>query len=430
MRFVPGVPQVSVLMPSLNQCEFIEVAVRSVLEHNDAAVELLICDGGSTDGTLGVLEKLVVEFGPQLCWESGADSGPANAVNRALQCARGDIIGWLNADDIYAPDAIVTAVRRFTAEPELVMVYGEGEHVDGTGRPMGRYPTRPPSVGIEAFQAGCFICQPTALLRRHVFDQIGGLNEKLSTAFDFDLWLRVFLHFPGRIGYTERVQAFSRLHERTITSRQRKAVAAEAVRLLSTYLGRADPHWILTYIDETTRAYPAYDISLDLRGHVSAMLSELAPCFNEEALCHLHALVDQDKRLTAVPAGVHADMFPDGWTGRELSIRIRSPLRGSFSLLLECENSRPVATPMGLTVRTNCGTEMFLDIDRQRQFEISVKFANVTPDQPLFVSVRSSSTFIPKFAEHESTDTRELAFRISRILLVEPKGGALHTLPE
>jgi glycosyltransferase involved in cell wall biosynthesis len=415
---MPDAPQVSVLMPSLNQSDFIEIAARSVLEQRDASVELIISDGGSTDGTLGLLENLLIEFGPRIRWISAADGGPSSAINRALQYSRADIVGWLNADDIYALDAVSVAVRRFTADAELVMVYGEAEFVGAKGNTLRRYPTRPPSAGIEAFHSGCFICQPTAFLRRWVFDIVGGLDEQLATAFDFDLWLRVFSKFPGRIDHTDRIQAFSRVHGRTITSSQRKTVACEAVRLLSKYLGGAGPHWVLTYIDEATQAYPDYNTSLDLRGHISAMVTELAACFDRQALIHLRSLIDQDRRLVSVPAGVHADMFPDGWAKRDLSLRIRAPLRGSFSLILQCEHGRPDDAPIKLRILSSGGTVVTMSIAKGGQFEITNTFDNVMLGQLVFVSVHSDSTFVPSMTEKGSTDTRELAYRITRILVV------------
>jgi hypothetical protein len=297
------------------------------------------------------------------------------------------------------------------------MFYGEAEFVDAAGNILRRYPTCPPSAGIEAFRSSCFICQPTAFLRRRVFDAIGGLDEGLSTAFDFDLWLRIFGNFPGRIDHTDRIQAFSRVHGRTITSSQRKAVASEAVRLLSRYLGSADPHWVLTYIDEATRAYPGYN-SLDLRGHVSAMVTELAACFDRQALSRLRSIIDQDRRLVSVSAGVHADMFPDGWAKRDLSLRIRAPLRGSFSLVLRCEHGRPDDAPIKLRILSSGGTVMTMSIAERGQFEITNTFANVLLGQLVFVSVHSDSTFVPSMIEKGSTDTRELAYRITRILVV------------
>lgn len=417
-------PQVSVLMPSLNQHEFIEAAVRSVFGRSSTAVELLVVDGGSSDGTLGLLEKLLNEFSPRLRWTSGPDRGPANAVNKALRMARGEIIGWLNADDIYAREAIDAAVQGFARDSDLVMLYGEAEYLDATGRSLDRYPTKMPSAGIEAFRSGCFICQPTVFLRRCVFEKLGMLDEELSTAFDFDLWLRIFRHFPQRIGHIDRVQAFSRVHGRTITSLQRKAVVSEAARLLARYLRSAEPHWILTYVNEVARAYPSYDLTLDLRGHVSALVSELASCFDPPALARLRSSLDLDRRLTAAPAGVHAEIFPDGWAAREFAIRIRAPIRGPFSLLLQCEHSNPANTPLELTIKTNSGPEMFSKIECRGQFEIAIPFSDVMAGQLLFVSVHSSCAFIPSVEDDASNDSRQLAFRVTRIMLLELTSGS------
>ena len=406
-------------MPSLNQIDFIEIAARSALGQRNVSLELIIADGGSTDGTLGVLEKLVMEFAPRIRWASVRDAGPASAINKALQLSRADIIGWLNADDIYAPDSISLAVRTFTTNANLIMLYGEAEHVDAKGNLLRRYPTLPPSAGVEAFQFGCFICQPTVFLRRSVFDDIGGLDEGLSTAFDFDLWLRVFSRFPERIGYTDRVLAFSRLHGYTITATQRKNVASEAVCLLFRHLGKADYHWVLTYIDEAARSYPSYDPLLAFRDHVSAMVAEIASCFDRRSLSRLCSLIDQDRRLASVSRGVHADMFPDGWAKGDLSVRIRAPACGSLLLILRCQHRRPDDTPLKLRIFTSEATETFLNIAVRGDFEIRHTFANVALGQFLFVLVQSDVTFIPSEAEQGSTDARELAYLVTQILLVE-----------
>lgn len=351
---------------------------------------------------------------PRLRWESKADRGPANAINKGLAKARGDLIGWLNSDDIYAPGAIAYATREFADKPELVMLYGEGEFVDETGRCLGRYPTKPPSVGIEAFQSGCFICQPTVFLRRDVFEELGGLDENLSTSFDFDLWLRLFRQFPGRIGYTDRVQAFSRVHGRTITSRQRSVVACEAVELLSKHLGFAEPHWILTYIDEAAHGYPTYERSINFRDQVSGMLSQLESCFRGDDFARLRAIIDLDRRLDT-PPGVHVNMYPDGWAGRELLIKIRSLRGGSFSLILQCEKHGLMAAPLGITVCTSAGMDTSTTIRSNKRFELAIPFRGMTPNQRAAAAVRTQSVFVPKLVERGSTDTRELAFRVLRI---------------
>ena len=135
-------------MPSLNQGRYIESAVLSVLWQDVPGLELIIMDGGSIDGTQGRLAQLAQRFPQGLRWCSEPDSGPANALNKAIGLAQGDILGWLNSDDLYAPDAIAQAVDFFDANPSAVMVYGEGEHIDAEGNRIGLYPTRTPEVTI------------------------------------------------------------------------------------------------------------------------------------------------------------------------------------------------------------------------------------------------------------------------------------------
>ena len=95
-------PLVSVVMPSLNQVQFIEIAVRSILEQAYASIELIVVDGQSTDGTVELLCKLQKEFVTQLQWVSQKDSGPAQALNTAISLANGQVVGWLNSDDLWS----------------------------------------------------------------------------------------------------------------------------------------------------------------------------------------------------------------------------------------------------------------------------------------------------------------------------------------
>ena len=170
------------------------------MDQQPPAVELVIADGGSDDGTLQLLAALQHEFGLRLHWFSKPDTGPANAINKALQHARGEIIGWLNADDLYCPDAINNVVGFFQENPDCLMVYGEADHVDADGTMLGRYPTKPSCRDIQQFHGGCFICQPTVFMRRSLLDTVGGLDESLRTAFDFDLWLRIYKTFADKVG--------------------------------------------------------------------------------------------------------------------------------------------------------------------------------------------------------------------------------------
>ena len=106
-------PLVSVVMPSLNQVQFLEIAVRSVLEQDYPHVELIVADGMSTDDSLELLMKLQAEYGERLRWSSQQDGGAAEALNHAIAQAHGDVVGWLNSDDMYTQGAVGRAMAHF-----------------------------------------------------------------------------------------------------------------------------------------------------------------------------------------------------------------------------------------------------------------------------------------------------------------------------
>jgi hypothetical protein len=424
-------PLVSVLMPSLNQARFIDAAVESVLAgQGETALELVVADGGSTDGTLERLRALTERFGPErLHWVSEPDAGPADAVNKALARARGEIIGWLNADDLYTPGAVGHAQRELLSHPDWLMFYGEGEHIDASGEPLGRYPTRPPEVGIDAFQDGCFICQPTVFLRREVFRPPGGadpgsvvgldtgLDIGLKTAFDFELWLRIFSRFPGRIGHTQRVQASSRLHAQGITARLRQQVAAEGVAVLARHLGHARPHWLRTWRDELLRGYfesaalTAAD-GVELRARLLAQVEALSACFSARDLLALRTEFAADMRLKLAATGAASNADADGWVSQRFELRLADLRERSAALWLRGVHQWPRFEPLQLTIETSWGAPGSRKLLAPGPFELRLPYPATVWHQPAWVRVSCDRTFSPAALIPGSTDTRPLAWRL------------------
>lgn len=281
-----AVPLVSVVMPSLNQLEFIGAAIDSVLGQDYRHLELVIADGGSTDGTVELLAARQ-EKDVRLRWASAKDTGPAQAINSALALVRGTLVGWLNSDDLYAPGVITRGVTALQANPKWLMAYGHGAHVDGLGQPMHPYPTLPPSTLFERFAEGCFICQPTVLTRRTFWQLLGPLDEGLKAAFDFEYWLRAFAAFPERIGFVDGVQAYSRLHEGSITMRMRRTVALEGMQVLARHMGHAPKEWMITYANELLAATPPLD-KADIRRQVEDALAVSQQWLRPADLTHLN----------------------------------------------------------------------------------------------------------------------------------------------
>ena len=243
-------PQLSIVTPSLNQGHFIERTIRSVLDQADEIdFEYLVVDGGSQDGTLAILRC----YEQRLRWISEPDRGQANAVNKGLQLTTGEIIGWLNSDDIYYPRVLATVQHLFAANPDVDVVYGDADHIDERDACIEPYPTQ--GWDFERLKDVCYLCQPAVFFRRRVVDTAGGLDERLHYCMDYEYWLRLaqrgstFLYVPLRL-------AGSRLYPATKTLSQRVRVHAEMNDMLRRRLGRVPDRWLFNYAHAVLQAGP------------------------------------------------------------------------------------------------------------------------------------------------------------------------------
>ena len=252
-------------MPSFNQAVFIEDSISSVLGQSYTRLELIVMDGGSDDGTVQVLEQLARKD-HRMRWVSEPDMGPAHALNKAIAMARGSVLGWLNSDDLYAEGAVDAAVAALTSKDNPLMVYGRAIHIDSAGNYLDDYRTLKPEVGMAALDNGCFICQPSVFLKKVAAHLLGPLDQNLKASFDFDWWLRAFSLFEDRIGFIDRLQASSRLHDNCITRTARSLVAAEGLQLIKKHMGRLDTRWLISYKNEmlsTGQFQSAMEVWLD-----------------------------------------------------------------------------------------------------------------------------------------------------------------------
>ncbi len=179
------------MTPSLNQGEFIEATIRSVLDQG-VDVEYLVADGGSTDRTIDVLRR----YEGRLRWHSGPDAGQSDGVNKAIAATSGEIVGWLNADDLYAPGAIAAAAAALRSRPDLGMVYGGAQWVSAAGEPLGEFVSVEPFDLRRLLRVGNYIVQPTVFFRRAAFEAVGGLDASLHYVMDYDLWIRLGSAYP------------------------------------------------------------------------------------------------------------------------------------------------------------------------------------------------------------------------------------------
>lgn len=218
-------PCVSIVTPSYNQGQFIEETIRSVLLQGYPNLDYVVIDGGSIDGSLDVIKKYerFLSF-----WVSERDGGQAQAINKGWRHTKGDVLAWINSDDIYLPGSVAKAVSYLADHKQVGMVYGEGYHVDVNGRIVERYPTE--KFDADRLGDTCYICQPTTFIRRSVMEKVGPVDESLRFCMDYDLWIRISQQ--AVIDYLPDYIAHSRLHEESKTIKQAVPRAREALDML------------------------------------------------------------------------------------------------------------------------------------------------------------------------------------------------------
>lgn len=406
-------PVVSVVMPSMNQANFLAEAVRSVLQQEGPVTELVVMDGGSDDGSQALLADLANEFPGRLRWASGPDGGPAEAVNEAVRRTRAPLVGWLNSDDLYAPGAIARAAAHLTSRADHVMVYGHGDHVDGEGVFIERYPSRPPTAPLSEWVDGCHICQPTAFFRRAAFDAVGGLDSGFRASFDYELWLRLFKAYPRGVGFIDEVQACSRLHAGSITTRFRERVAFEGMQVIRRHLGPAPAHWLLTHVDELCVIHPFLLGGLSLRDRCEALADRAMPYLDADGLGFLRRRLAADPRLAMATETVHVGVHADGWAGPSLDVRVQqgsSPVR---EIRLGCRQQTPGGgRRLSIGIVTPDGVVDELRVDGNGAFELVLPVSDQRPGSRSVLRAYTEGGFVPALLESGSADRRELAFRV------------------
>jgi len=180
-----GLPRISVIIPSFNQARYLERTIASVLEQDYPALEVMVLDGGSTDGSRELIER----HAPALAyWRSQPDGGQTAAINEGWGRAHGDVLAWLNSDDAYAPDALRFVGAWFRDHPATGLLYGQCEVVDSDGRRIG-------IVG-SAYRRETMlfshqpIPQPAAFVASSIVQRLGPLDERLDFVMDYEFFLR------------------------------------------------------------------------------------------------------------------------------------------------------------------------------------------------------------------------------------------------
>ncbi|MBI4530244.1 MAG: glycosyltransferase [Candidatus Latescibacteria bacterium] len=227
-------PLVSIVTPSLNQGRFIENTLLSVKGQTYSHIEHIVVDGGSSDETVQILRTYDGTYNMQ--WISESDRGMYDAINKGLLMARGEILAYLNTDDLYLPWTVETAVRYFTAHPATGLLFGDVLVLDACGNVVLHF--QPPTPLEFLRRTGWSLPQPAVFWRRRVYDAIGGFDSHLQFAGDLDYWIRVSEQFT--ISQIHEFMALSHVHEAAKSVVNRTAMSSEIDQLLLHYARPTD----------------------------------------------------------------------------------------------------------------------------------------------------------------------------------------------
>ena len=197
-------PPISIVTPSFNQGNMLEQTIRSVLDQGYPALEYVVQDGGSTDASVGILRRYESRL---TAWESAPDGGQAAAINRGFRRTSGDIMAYLNSDDLLLPGSLAYVADYFQRHPEVDVVYSHRVLVDELGSEIGRW-VLPPHDGL-AIAFADFIPQETMFWRRRAWEEVGGgVDESFRFAMDWDL-IRPARRSASRSGVTSDATGYS-----------------------------------------------------------------------------------------------------------------------------------------------------------------------------------------------------------------------------
>lgn len=227
-------PKLSIITPSYNQGSFIEQTITSILDQNYPNLEYIVVDGGSTDKTVTILKK----YSKRIKWISEKDNGQADAINKGVRMSTGDIIGYINSDDYYLPNAFERVAEIFIKNKNLQWMTGEYIVVNEKGKKihslivgykrMWRFFGNTTILSILNFLA-----QPSTFWRKEVVKKIGLFDTSLKYAFDYDFWLRLSKNFQ-LYKLTTPLSAF-RIHSQAKGTKSYKKQFAEELQVVNRY---------------------------------------------------------------------------------------------------------------------------------------------------------------------------------------------------
>ena len=231
-------PRISIVTPSYNQGRFIEETIRSVLLQGYPDLEYIIIDGGSSDNSVEIVKK----YSPWLAyWVSAPDRGQSHAINKGFERATGEVLAWLNSDDLYVAGALRAVGATFAGDPARLWVAGVGRYVDEGDRELYTLRPQTPSCMAEYLAGLGGMAQPSAFWRRALWEKAGGrLRERMHYCMDEDLWIR-FALAGARPHALDAALCVRRIHALAKTATDQAGFVEDMAAIVGEYGSRVPP---------------------------------------------------------------------------------------------------------------------------------------------------------------------------------------------
>ncbi len=228
-------PKISIITPSYNQARFIDQTIQSVLNQDYPNLEYIVMDGGSTDGTIEILKK----YNKKIKWISEKDRGQTDAINKGLQLITGEIIGYLNSDDLLESNCLGNISGFFDSNPKVYWVSGKCRIINALGDRSRNFVVYYKNICLKHLRfrntlyVSNYISQPATFWRKELVESIGFFNESYHLSMDYDYWLRAFKKY--KLGYIDDYLASFRIHESSKGSRSLNDQLDESYEIAKKY---------------------------------------------------------------------------------------------------------------------------------------------------------------------------------------------------
>lgn len=377
-------PLVTIVTPSYNQGRFIRATIESVLAQEYPHIEYIIMDGGSHDETAAIAKQ----YEGRLVFISEKDRGQSHAINKGFRMARGEIVAWINSDDVILPGAVARAVQALERNPAAGAVYGEGYLIDIDGHITARFPATEPFNLWKLVYLSDYILQQTVYIPRAVFDKVGFLDEQLRWGLDWDLLIRIGKEY--HMEYVPEMMGCLREHLEAKTFAGGHKRFRELVAIMRKHGTRRYPPGYFAYgLDTYQNIVNRYVPSARARRRITRVTHRWI------------ARILQDSQ----------GLFSDGWASR----RLRYMLPAGSGKLRICGYLPEISQLKGQALSVLCDG---YDVLRQDvpfgKFDLTTDPFPAASPRPANIEIRATKFLIPA-RTGLSDDNRKLAYQLHGI---------------